>query len=661
MKQRIDELREKLDQYNYEYHVLDQPTISDVDYDQLLRELNRLEEEHPEYRNDLSPTQRIGGQVLEEFNKVAHKRKMLSLGNVFNEEELKSWARRLEEECGEVEYCVELKIDGLAMSILYQDGNFNQALTRGDGEVGEEVTQNVKTIKSIPLTVDYDQELELRGEVYMPKTSFDQLNIIREEKGDVLFANPRNAAAGSIRQLDSKVAASRKLDAFWYYIPDGKNYGMKTHYESLMWAKKLGFKINENTKLFKSSQEVWNYIKEMGEKRYLLPYDIDGIVIKVNDFTMQEQLGYTVKVPKWAIAYKFPAEEVITTVEDIFITVGRTGKATPNAKLVSVHLAGSTVSAATLHNEDVIKQKDIRVGDRVVVRKAGDIIPEVVRSLQEERDHSQKPYVFPVSCPDCGMPLYRFDDEAAHYCINSDCPARIVSSIAHFASRDAMNIEGLGEKRVEQIHKAGWLNKVDDIYKLKNHREALIQLDKFGDKSYDNLIRAIEKSKDKGLDKLLFGLGIRQVGSKAARMLASHYKSIEKLMSASEEELQEIGDVGEITAKAIVAYFSEESSQQLISNLKDEQVVMSYQQSEVVKSYFSQKTVVLTGVLEQYGRSEATALLEKLGAIVTGSVSKKTDIVIYGQAAGSKLAKAEELGVLTMSEIEFSEKMKEEK
>ncbi|MEG2750277.1 MAG: NAD-dependent DNA ligase LigA [Anaerorhabdus sp.] len=653
MKERIEELRNLLNRYNYEYHVLDQPTVTDAEYDQYMRELTSLEKQYPEYSDPLSPTQRIGGTVLDEFTKITHKRKMMSLGNVFNEDELKAWAKRIEDEVGKVEYCAECKIDGLAMSIEYQNGLFNQAVTRGDGEVGEDVTFNVKTIKSIPMAIDYKDEIEIRGEVFMPKASFEALNEIKREKGEQEFANPRNAAAGSIRQLDSKIAASRKLDAFWYHVPDGETYGVKTHYDSLMWIKKLGFKVNENTTLFSNIDDVWKFIEKMTIERNNLPYEIDGIVVKVNDFEAQDQLGFTVKVPKWAIAYKFPAEEVVTTLEDIFITVGRTGKATPNAKLTPVRLAGSTVSAATLHNEDMINQKDVRIGDTVVVRKAGDIIPEVVRSIVEKRDGSQLPYHFPTVCPDCGMPLHRFEDEAAHYCVNSDCPARVVNSIAHFASRDAMNIDGLGEKKVEQFHKAGWLNKVNDIFKLKEYREEILEMDKFGEKSYENLVEAIEACKDNGLDKLLFGLGIRQVGSKAARILAAHFKTMDNLMNATCEELQTIDDIGGITADAIVTYFKDDSNQQLIQSLKDANVKMDYQMEERVESFFSGKTVVLTGSLQQYSRGEAQALLEKMGATVTGSVSKKTDLVVYGEEAGSKLEKAITLGVQTMTEEEF--------
>ncbi len=659
MKERIEELRRLLNQYNYEYHVLDQPTIPDVQYDQLLRELQLLEEKHPEYFDVLSPTQRVGGAILEEFKKITHKRTMLSLGNVFNEEELKSWAQRVEQEVGCVEYCVECKIDGLAMSIQYRDGKFQQAVTRGDGQVGEDVTHNVKTIRSIPMEITYKEELEIRGEVFMPKKSFEYLNDIRREKQEAEFANPRNAAAGSIRQLDSSVAASRKLDAFWYYVPEGELHQRKTHYVALEWIKELGFKINEETKVVDSIDKVWSRIVELTEMRNQLSYEVDGVVIKVNDFNLQKQLGFTARVPKWAIAYKFPAEEVITEVEDIFITVGRTGRITPNAKLKPVHLAGSIVSAATLHNEDMISQKDIRIHDKVVVRKAGDIIPEVVRSLKEHRNSLQVPYEYPIYCPECKQQLHRFEGEASHYCVNSDCPARVVSSIAHFASRDAMNIDGLGEKRVEQIHQAGLLNTVAEIYELKKHRDKLIELDKFGEKSYDNLIAAIEDSKNRGLDKLLFGLGIRQVGSKAAKVLANKFGTIDNLQLATLEDLVNVEDVGEITAQAIITYFKDAKNQALVQHLKEMQVCMDYEKAAITENVFSGKVVVLTGSFNRYDRKEAQQLLESCGAKVTSSVTTKTDFVVAGEKAGSKLTKAQDLNVRILTEDEWLEMMEE--
>ncbi len=661
MKERIEELRRLLNQYNYEYHVLDQPTVSDAQYDQMLRELQDLEKKYPQYFDAFSPTQRVGGHVLDEFKKVTHKRMMLSLGNVFSEEELYQWASKIEQEVGSVDYCVECKIDGLAMSIEYRNGKFYQAVTRGDGQSGEDVTNNVKTIRSIPLEIDYQEDLEIRGEVFMPKKSFDFLNKIRQENQEPEFANPRNAAAGSIRQLDSAIAASRKLDAFWYSVPDAKEHALKNHYDSLQWISSLGFKINEMTQVFDSIEMVWNYIEKLAEKRGDLPYEIDGVVIKVNDFEAQNQLGFTVKMPKWAIAYKFPAEEVISQVEDIFITVGRTGRVTPNAKLTPVQLAGSTVSAATLHNEDMISQKDIRINDYVVVRKAGDIIPEVVRSIKERRSTLQSPYIYPTHCPECHQLLYRFDGEASHYCVNSNCPARIVSSIAHFASRDAMNIDGLGEKRVEQFYQAKVVNTIADIYGLKDRKEELIQLDKFGEKSYENLIEAIEKSKNQGLDKLLFGLGIRQVGSKAAKVLAEEFGSIDCIQSLKVEDLVDIHDIGLVTAEAICAYFSDEKNKKLIQQLKDAKIKMTYEKKRVEENVFSKKTVVLTGTFEKYDRKEAQKWLESYGAKVTSSVTSKTDFVIAGEKAGSKLKKAEELSIPVLTEEEWIKKMEESK
>ena len=654
-EKRILELRRLLNQYGYEYYVLDQPTVSDAEYDMLTRELIELEEKHPEFYDPLSPTQRVGGTVLEGFNKVAHSRPMLSMGDVFSYDELREWCRGVENSVGPVTYSVENKIDGLAMSLLYRDGRFQQAVTRGDGEIGEDVTENVKTIRSIPMEIEYAGELEVRGEVYMPISSFNALNAKQQAEGKQLFANPRNAAAGSIRQLDTKVAASRNLEAYWYYVPDAMNHGFRSHSESLDWIHSLGFRTNRNNRLFHNVEEIIKYIDETAEIRDSLPFAIDGMVIKVDDIATEERLGYTIKTPKWEIAYKFPAEQAITKLLDIVLTVGRTGKITPNAVLEPVRLAGTQVSAATLHNEDMIKDKDIRIGDDVVIHKAGDIIPEVIRPLADHRDGTQVPYIFPEVCPVCGSPLHRFEDEAAHYCINADCPARVVSSIAHFASRNAMNIEGLGEKKVEQFHEQGWLNTVEDIYQLQNRREEIIKLDKFGEKSYLNLINGIEKSKANSLEKLLFGLGIRQVGEKAADVLAKRFEHIDHLMAADYEELCEIPDIGAITADAIVSFFRDEKNQVLIQALKDDGVNMTCIKGEVYESPFTGKTCVLTGTLSQYTRKEAQQILESLGAKVSGSVSARTDYVIYGTEAGSKLTKATALGVTTMTEEEFAE------
>ncbi|MDP3442548.1 MAG: NAD-dependent DNA ligase LigA, partial [Ignavibacteria bacterium] len=483
---------------------------------------------------------------------------MLSLGNVYNQEEVETFVDRIVKETGLDEFSLELKIDGLAMSLRYDKGQFLRAITRGDGEVGEDVSLNVKTIKSIPLSISEQSSIEVRGEVYLPKAQFERINQERSLKQEELFANPRNAAAGSIRQLDSNIAASRNLDAFWYYLIQGEKLNLKSHSDALKWMKLQGFKVNPYTKVCKGKQEVWNTIEEMSVLRQTLPYEIDGIVLKLNDFWGQNQLGFTAKTPKWAVAYKFPAEEVITHLQDIFITIGRTGKVTPNAQLAPVRIAGTSVSFAQLHNEDYIQSKDIRINDMVIVRKAGEIIPEVVRSLPERRDNTQIPYTFPSHCPHCDGPLLRDENESAHYCINTNCEARVVESLAHFASRDAMNIEGLGVKTVETLHQAKLLHSIADIYTLYLKRDELLSLAGFKEKSVDNLLQAIEASKTNSLEKLLTGLGIRQVGERAARTLASHYDSLEKLLTVSVEDLSRIKDIGLITANFIVSYFSEE-------------------------------------------------------------------------------------------------------
>ncbi len=650
--ERIKELRNLLKRYSYEYYTLDKPTVPDSEYDMLFRELQNLEEKHPEMYDPNSVTQRVGYEILSEFQKVTHERPMLSLGDVFSYDELRDWAKKITDVYGKVEFCAEYKIDGLAMSLIYEDGLFKQAVTRGDGIIGEDVTSNVRTIQSIPMSIPYRQRYDIRGEVYMPKSSFNRVNRERLANGEEEFANPRNAAAGSIRQLDSRICASRGLDGFWYHVPDDVN--SDTHYGSLEYARKLGFIVNETTSLFNDIEDVIRFIDDTQKIRHDLPYEIDGMVIKVNSYELQRQLGFTSRIPKWAIAYKFPAEEVRTKVEDIFITVGRTGKCTPNAKLTPVKVAGTTVSFATLHNEDNILDKDIRIGDTVIVRKAGDIIPEVVRSIKEERNGSQVKFIFPEICPVCGGRLYRFEDEAAHYCVNSECKARLVFSIAHFTERNAMNIDGLGEKRVEAFLNEGLLTSFEDIYKLFNRKDDILKMEKFGEKSYDNLIEAIENSKKNSLERLINGLGIRQVGEKAAKILAAYFKNMDAFMNASQEELSNIHDIGPITAEYIREFFNENSNREMIAQLKLLGVNMDYiDTSSKEESVFTGKTVVLTGTLEHYSRNEATALLENLGAKVSGSVSKKTDYVIYGSEAGSKLDKANALGVTTLSEADF--------
>ena len=658
MQQRILALRKQLDTYAYEYYVLDQPSVPDAEYDQAYQELLKLEDTYPQYRDPNSITQRVGGVVLDAFTKVTHKQQMLSLSNAFNLEDLQAFDERVRSIVPKVSYVVELKMDGLAISLHYHDGRFVQAVTRGDGFVGEDVTNNVRTIASIPMHIERMGDVEVRGEVFMPKKSFAELNAQREKNGEDVFANPRNAAAGSIRQLDSKIAASRKLDAFLYYYEDALGAGIQTHEEALETMEQLHIKVNPLRRVCNSMDEVWSFIQEMSEQRNDLPYEIDGMVIKVNELTAWEQLGTTVKAPRYAIAYKFPAEEVVTKLLDIVLTVGRTGRITPNAVLEPVRVAGTSVSAAQLHNEDMIKEKDIRIQDDVVVRKAGDIIPEVVRPLIERRNGTQARYVFPKECPVCGSALVRLSDEAAHYCINQDCPARVVESIIHFASRDAMDIDTLGDKKVEFFHKEGLLNTIEDIYHLKDHKETILQMEGFKERSYQKLIDAIEASKQNPLEDLVYGLGIRQVGKKAAKVLAKHFLTMEKLMAASEEELVAIKDIGDITAQSIVAFFREPKNVELIDHLRGFGLRMDSEEEIIQESMFTGKTVVLTGSLQQMTRNEAKELLESLGANVSGSVSKKTDLVIYGEAAGSKLTKAQSLGVATMDEATFLQEVK---
>ncbi len=654
---RILFLRRELEKYSIEYYVYDNPSVSDQEYDRLMQELMALEEKHPEMYDANSPSQRIIGQVLEGFEKVRHDSQMLSLGNVFNYEEIEEFVTRIQGSVKDAEFVVECKYDGLAMSLIYENGTFVRAVTRGDGLVGEDVSANIKTIQSIPMHIPERRHVEVRGEVYMPKKSFEELNERQKKNNQALFANPRNAAAGSIRQLDSSVCASRKLDAYWYYFQNAQDFGILTQQEALDRMRSLNFKVNPLFKVCKNTKEIWEFIQFIQEKRNDLPYEIDGMVIKLNSLSDQRTLGSTAKVPRYATAYKFPAERVQTRLLDIVITVGRTGKITPNAVLEPVRIAGTTVSAAQLHNEDMILSKDLRINDIVVVQKAGEIIPEVVSSVKERRDGSQVPYVYPTHCPVCGSRLVRLEGEAAHYCINQDCPARVVESMIHFASRDAMDIDTLGDKKIEQLHEFGFLNSIEDIYFLHEHREELLEKRGYQKKSVDKMLETIETSKKQPLALLLYGLGIRQVGKKAAAILANYFGSMDALMKADVDTLVSINDIGPITAQSIVEFFKDESNQKLIQTLKEQGLNMIQEKQEIKASRFTNKTVVLTGTLEHYTRNEAKEILENLGANVSGSVSKKTDYVIYGTAAGSKLAKAQNLGVATMSEEEFVEEV----
>lgn len=653
MLDRIKELRQKLTQANIDYHVLDHPTISDKEYDQDLNELIELETQFPQYADPSSPTQKIGGQVSSKFEKVTHKNPLFSLSNAFNDEDLRAFDKRVTSEVGPVDYVVELKIDGLAMAVEFNNGRYFQAVTRGDGKVGEDVTNNVKTIRSLPLSTKDNLNVQIRGEVFMPQQSFLKLNAAREENGEVVFANTRNAAAGSIRQLDSSIAAKRALDAFWYTLVDPLDYGVHTQWDALQFLKEQGFKVNQYVYHVKDIDEVIEKIKELDELRKTLDFDIDGVVIKVNSIDKQNELGYTVRVPKFAVAYKFPAEVAQSQVLDIHLTVGRTGRITPNAKLAPVSLGGSIVSAATLHNEDYIKEKDIRVNDRVTLHKAGEIIPEIIESLPEFREEGSSPYVFPTECPICESELVRDPSAAATYCINSECPARIVEGIAHFASRNAMNIDGLGHARVKQMHEAGLLNSIDDIYRLKDKVELLKQLEKFGEKSIQNLLSAIERSKQNELSQLLFGLGILHVGSKASNTLARSFNDMDALMKADYETLIQIDDVGSVTAQSLLDYFENDHNTHLIQHLSRLGVNMQQSHQEIKESNLSNKKVVLTGSLEKLTRKEATQLLESFGASLSSSVSKNTDLVIAGEAAGSKLDKARELNIEVWDEERF--------
>ncbi|WP_343288318.1 NAD-dependent DNA ligase LigA [Turicibacter bilis] len=651
-KQRVEELTKLLNQYNKEYYVLDKPSVSDREYDRLMQELIELEAQYPELKSSTSPTVRVGGAILEGFNKVQHEKPMLSLGNAFNEGDLRDFDARIRKVSPNISYVCELKIDGLAVTLHYRDGQFVKGATRGDGVVGEDISENLKTIQTIPLHIPYKEPLEVRGEVYMSKATLDKLNKQRAEKGEELFANPRNAAAGSLRQLDSRIAAKRELAMFCYAVPSAEELGCQTHDESLQKIEELGFNVNPNREVCDSIDGVLTYIEKWSTNRFDLPYEIDGIVIKVNQLNEQQKLGSTVKSPRWAIAYKFPAEEVETILKDIIFTVGRTGMVTPNAVLEPVRVAGTRVSRATLHNEDYVKERDIRINDRVIIRKAGEIIPEVVKPVIDARHGDEAPFEMIKDCPRCGSELIREAGEADYYCLNIDCPARIVESLCHFVSRDAMNIDGLGVKVVEQLYDNQLIENVADIYKLQ--KEQLLPLERMGEKKVTNLLTAIENSKQNSLERLLFGLGIRHVGSKTAKVLAAHFETIDALMQATFDDFKGIAEIGDVIANSILHYFTQEANVQLINELKALGLNMSYTGAKVSTANeaneFYGKTVVLTGTLATLSRKEAGVKLEALGAKVSGSVSAKTDFLVAGEKSGSKLKKAQELGVTVIDE-----------
>ena len=660
VKQRIDYLVDIINEANYNYHVLDNPTITDQEYDKYLRELYTLEEKYPDLVREDSPTQKIGGEVIDDFKKITHDKPMMSLSNVFNEEEVRLFDERIKKEGIIPEYVCELKIDGLSVSLKYKNGKFVSAATRGDGITGEDITHNAKTIKTIPLKLKENIDIEVRGEIYMSKKTLDELNKERAKNNEPLLKNARNAAAGSIRQLDSKIAAKRKLDTFIYHLPNPEDFGIKTHYEALEFMKNLGFKTNPNNKIVGSIDEVIDFIKEKTKIRDTLPYDIDGIVIKVNNIKEQLDLGFTARYPKWATAYKFPAELVYTKLKDIIFTVGRTGQVTPNAILEPVIVMGSLISKTTLHNEDYVKDKEIMIGDTVAIKKAGDVIPEVVSVLKERRNGTEIPFEMAKTCPICGSALIRKETESAYYCHNPKCDAKHIEGLIHYAGRNAMNIEGFGDSITEDFYNMGYLKRVYDYYTLYKYKDELMSLEGFGEKSIIKLLSSIEKSKENSLERLLFALGIRHVGAKTAKILAKHYQDIDSLMTATYDELSKINDIGDIIAKSVVNYFKDEQNLEIINKLKEYHVNMKYLLDDSKETTdFSGKTFVLTGSLSQITREEATTLIENFGGKVSGSVSSKTNVVIVGEAPGSKYDKALSLGITIWQEEEFLEKIKE--
>ena len=654
LKKRVEELTKILNEANYNYYVLDNPTITDQEYDKYLRELINIETEHPELADPASPTNRVGGEVIDKFNKIVHEKPMLSLANVFNEEEIKDFDAKIKKERYTPEYVCEYKIDGLSVALIYENGKLVRGVTRGDGVTGEDITHNVKTIKSIPLTLPRPIDIEVRGEIFMNKSTLEKLNKEREEKGLPLLQNVRNAAAGSIRQLDSKINAKRELDNFIYYLPEPEKYGIKTHLEALEFMSSLGFKVNSANRLVKDIDGILNFITEITEKRNSLPYEIDGVVIKVNDIDMQEKLGYTAKYPKWATAYKFPATEVLTKLTDIIFTVGRTGRVTPNAVLDPVIVMGSTIRRATLHNEEYVLSKNLMIGDIVSIRKAGDVIPEVVEAKFERRTGDEVPFKMIDKCPMCHSELIKLPDQADYYCKNPECPKRNIESIIHYVSRDALNIEGLGDEIVEELYNLGFVKNIVDLYSIKDKKKAIMEFDGYGEKSLNKIIDNIENSKNSSLERLLYGLGIKEIGTKTAKLLASYFGSMDMLMQATQEELESIRDIGSITAKSVVEYFK--THQDLIAELKSLGVNMIYKgRIAGTNELVTDKRFVITGTITGLGRKEIKEKLESYNAKVSESVSKNTDIVIVGANPGSKYQDALNLGITIWDEAKTLE------
>lgn len=644
IKKRVEELTKILNDANYNYYVKDEPTITDQEYDKYMRELENIELEYPEYASKNSPTKRVGGEIIEKFEKVVRDKPMLSISDVFSEDEVRDFIRKVEDEVSP-EYVCEQKIDGLGVSLIYEAGKLVRGVTRGDGLVGEDITHNVRTIKSIPLELTKPVDIEVRGEIFMHKSTLEKLNKKREEEGKPKLQNVRNAAAGSIRQLDSKVAAERELDNFVYYLPNPSDFGIKTHLEALQFMGDLGFKINPHNKLVKNIDEIISYIEKEGETRKSLSYEIDGIVIKVNDVSLQEKLGNTAKYPKWAVAYKFPAEEVLTKLTDIIFTVGRTGRITPNAVLEPVIVMGSTIRRATLHNEDYVNMKGLKIGDIVSIRKAGDVIPEVVDAKFERRNGTEKDFKMISECPMCHEKIVKKDGNVDYYCVNPKCPKRNIEGIIHYVSRNALNIEGLGDEIVEELYNLGFVKNIVDLYSLSDKKKQIMEFDGYGEKSLNKIIDNIEASKNSSLERLLFGLGIKEIGSKTAKILASNFGSMDSLMSASMEELESIRDIGHITALSVYEYLKE--NKELIEKLKSLGINMKYLGKNMgLNEFISGKKFVITGTIEGYGRKEIKEIIESYNGTVSESVSKNTDIVIVGSNPGSKYQDALKLNIM---------------
>ena len=657
MKERIDELNEILNKAAYEYYTLDNPTITDQEYDKYLKELETLEEKYPEYKKPDSITQRVGGQVISKFEKVRHEIPMLSLPDVFNIEEIENFYNKIKDAGISPHFVCEQKIDGLSVSLVYKGGVLVRAATRGDGTTGENITHNVKTIKNVPLVLSEKIDIEVRGEIFMHKDTLKALNEEREKEGKPLLQNCRNAAAGSIRQLDSSVAAKRNLDVFIYHLPNPEDYNLKTHYEALEFMTKLGFKVNTKwNKLVFTIEEIKEYIDSLAKERESLSYDIDGVVIKVNELDAQKNLGYTAKYPRWAIAYKFPNDEVYTKLKDIIFTVGRTGQITPNAVLDPVIVMGSTISRATLHNEDNVVSLGLKIGDIVAIHKAGDVIPEVIRALPERRCGNEKDFVMIKTCPICGSTLVKKGDTVDYFCVNDDCPKRNIELLIHFASKNAMNIDGLGDRIIEDLYNMKYVLNIDDFYHLEKYKDDLKLLEGYGEKSVENLLNSIENSKHNSLERLLFGLGISNVGSKTAKILAKRFGNIDNLIDADIDTLTNIKDIGSIIASSIIDYFSK--NLELIKKLKELNINMEYLgEKEIFNENITNKKFVITGTIEGIPRDEIKLFIENNGGSVTGSVSKNTDAVIVGTDPGSKYDKALSLNIKIINEEEIKQIM----